>query len=643
MEKKNRADRYRLRFAVPIFVVLTVVLLCFAAVGTVTAQEDISNAQELQDIRDDLDGDYVLTDDIDASSIGNFDPIGGFDSPFTGTFDGDGHKITGLTIDRSDEFDIGLFGAVGSGGSVENVGVENVDIDGSQWVGGLVGYNQGEITDSYATGEVVADTRVGGLVGGNEGSITESYAEGDVTSVDIAGGLVGNNMGDIEESYAEASVAGFEGTTARDMGGLVGINDGEVEDSYARGEVLGDRFLGGLVGASDGDIVGSYATGEVVGDEDTGGLVGDLNFGETGAVLRDSYWDEDTTTQTDSFGTESGSPTVQNVEGLQTDEMQGDVAETNMDEFDFTTTWRTVTNPDGYPVLAWQVGADDEPAPVNFGVTIDSTNSPVSEGETLTVDTTVENTGDESGTQTVSLTVGGTVRDPVDVTLDGGSSTTETLGWTTGDGDVGDYTATVGSEDDSDTTQVTVESTDTSLISINNPDTVLTDGEFDFTVEMTDSSVGEVAVESSDFGVNLSVVDDAGDSIGSQTDTNVEFIDIDEETSTYTLNVDVTGGSEGDTGTITAATGGNIGDSGVAQTSSTFTVADASSSPVEGVSDALWTAVTQNDNNAGLSLADLGNAIQQYQVNPSDADVGGASITLSDLGSLIQYYQNQVA
>lgn len=67
-----------------------------------------------------------------------------------------------------------------------------------------------------------------------------------------------------------------------------------------------------------------------------------------------------------------------------------------------------------------------------------------------------------------------------------------------------------------------------------------------------------------------------------------------------------------------------------------------SSSPVDGVSDDLWTAVTQDDGSDSLSLADLGNAIQEYQKNPSDADVGGVSITLSDLGSLIQYYRTEV-
>jgi len=180
-------------------------------------------------------------------------------------------------------------------------------------------------------------------------------------------------------------------------------------------------------------------------------------------------------------------------------------------------------------------------------------------------------------------------------------------------------------------------------VSIDSPDTTQPDGEFDFTVEMAESGVGEVAVDSSDFGVELSVVGDAGDSTGAQTETSVEFTDIDEETSTYTLNVDITGGSEGDIGTVTAATGGNIDDIGVDdQDTATFSLKDTPPSPVEDVSDDLWAAVTADDEEEGLPLSDLGNAIQEYQSNTLDADVDGVSIGLSDLGLLIQYYRTEV-
>jgi PKD repeat protein len=209
----------------------------------------------------------------------------------------------------------------------------------------------------------------------------------------------------------------------------------------------------------------------------------------------------------------------------------------------------------------------------------------------------------------------------------------------------GTYTVELTVTDDdgaTDTTTGTVTVEEAPPVVIDAPSTTQPGGEFEFDVTMTESGVGEVAVESSDFDVELSVVDDAGDSIGAQTDTSVEFIDIDSETSTYTLRANVTGGTEGDTGTITAANGGNIGDSDVDQTSTTFSLADVPPSPVEGVSDELWAAVTQDDNEAGLSLADLGNAIQAYQTNPGDAEVGDVDIGLSELGSLIQYYQNEV-
>jgi len=111
-------------------------------------------------------------------------------------------------------------------------------------------------------------------------------------------------------------------------------------------------------------------------------------------------------------------------------------------------------------------------------------------------------------------------------------------------------------------------------VTIDTPQEVQPDGEFDFTVSMNNSSVGEVAVESSDFAVNLTAIDDDGDSIGAQTNTSVEFIDIDADNSTYTLNVDITGGSEGDTGTITAVTGADIGNPEVDdEVTATFSIA----------------------------------------------------------------------
>ena len=431
------------------------------AVGAVTAQEatEISDAQELQDIQDDLAGDYVLVDDIDLSTVDSFEPIGDFNQPFMGSFDGGGYTVEGLDIERVEESDVGLFGAVGSSGVVENVGVEDAFVDGEQWVGILVGYNEGTVSDTYAAGEAFADTRVGGLVGGNDGTVERSYAESEVSGVDIVGGLVGRNEGDISESYADASVAGFdlEDTEAQDLGGLVGVNLGQVSDSYATGEVLGDEFVGGLVGASDGEITRSYATAEVVGDEATGGLVGELDFddGIIEASLTDSYWDLEATAQSDAVGAEGDNSEVENVEGLDSVDMQGDAAENSMSALDFDYVWRTVTEPDGYPVLVWQV---EEVSDEGFTVEITGTNEPVVEGETLNVQADVTNTGETETTQQVVLEVDDTTVGSDEITVSGETTESVTLTWTTEIGDAGVRDVTVRTDDDSDTVGVTVES-----------------------------------------------------------------------------------------------------------------------------------------------------------------------------------------
>jgi hypothetical protein len=347
-------QKYRSRILNVMCVGVLLILFVWISGGAVAAQEEVSNAQDLQDIRNDLDDDYVLVNDVDLANINNFRPIGTEEGPFDGSFDGDGYNITGLTIERRNDEGVGLFGDTGSNAVIQNVSLTGVSVDGRQWVGSLVGFNKGVVSNSHATGEVLADRRAGGLIGGNSGKIRRSYAQGNVTSVDIFGGLVGYNEGKINESYAEVSVAGFKGINALDSGGLVGINLGEIVESYATGEVLSDEAVGGLVGSSDGIVVESYATGEVIGDNHVGGLVGNMSILQREATLRDSYWDSQKTMLPNAVGAGAGSSVVEEVEGLQTDEMQGVSAESSMSTLDFTNTWETVTNPDSYPVLAWE-------------------------------------------------------------------------------------------------------------------------------------------------------------------------------------------------------------------------------------------------------------------------------------------------
>ena len=243
---------------------------------------------------------YQLANDIAAAGTSGwnggagFVPVGTDLAPFTGSLNGAGYVINGLTIDRPTMDNVGLIGFSGSISGISNLGLVGGSVTGGAAVGGLVGVNFGSITQSHATGAVtgaVAESpSVGGLVGINDGgSITQSYATGAVTGSAygmFVGGLVGTNLGgSIMQSYATGAVTGSAGSTY--VGGLVGFNilGGSITQSYATGAVTGSAngaFVGGLVGEnSGGSITQSYATGAVTGDVYVGGLVGTNNFGSS--------------------------------------------------------------------------------------------------------------------------------------------------------------------------------------------------------------------------------------------------------------------------------------------------------------------------------------------------------------------------
>ena len=205
----------------------------------------------------------AMADDIPHAVAKGWEPIGGVRSEYTATFEGNGHTITGLYINRPNTGEVGLFGVVYHG-AICNVGLEDISVAGNAYVGGLVGINHGDITSNYATGDVIGFEYVGGLVGQNFGDITSSYATSNVAGFDYVGGLVGDYVG-----------------------GLVGINHGDITSSYATGDVTGLDYVGGLVGEdSGGTLVACYATGTVRGSDRVGGLVGE----DTGTIT-DSYYD----------------------------------------------------------------------------------------------------------------------------------------------------------------------------------------------------------------------------------------------------------------------------------------------------------------------------------------------------------------
>ena len=210
----------------------------------------IKTADDLQALKDNLSGKYILMNDIDLSGY-NWTAIGTKTNPFSGELNGNVNVIKNLQVDDAAGNGIGLFGVI-DGANVSNVGLENADINVQNAVGILAGAAEASIiTNCYSTGSV----RGAGWVGGLIGQIT--------------------NATTINNCFSTANVTG----TSSQIGGLVGrLDSSSVSNSYAEGSVLGKIFVGGLIGNSVGisNISFSYALGDVKADDNVGGLLGYL-------------------------------------------------------------------------------------------------------------------------------------------------------------------------------------------------------------------------------------------------------------------------------------------------------------------------------------------------------------------------------
>ena len=164
----------------------------------------------------------TLTGDITLT--GEWTPIGNYENRYTGTFDGNGHTITGLTVNQKERGNVGLIGYLGSGGKVQNLTLENVNLNGNLYVGGVVGYsNNGTVTACTASGSINGKEYVGGIVGSNYlGTVTASYnTSSTVNGSYLVGGVVGQNNKGIVTACYNASGSIYGEVT---VGGVVGDN-----------------------------------------------------------------------------------------------------------------------------------------------------------------------------------------------------------------------------------------------------------------------------------------------------------------------------------------------------------------------------------------------------------------------------------
>ena len=230
------------------------------------------------DMKIDEDGTVTNGAVTNQKELREWTPIGTNSSRYSGTFDGDGHTISGLYIDSTADYQ-GLFGYVDTGGTVKDLGVSG-SVSGNNYVGGVVGYNSGHVKNCYNTGSVSGNS-VGGVVGYNSGSVTNCYNIGDVSGSKYVGGVVGYNYsgGSVTNSYNTGAVSG-----GADVGGVVGLNSGNVENCYNTGTVSGpdsgtSNYVGGVVGQNHGSVTNCYNTGTVSGPDSgtsnyVGGVVG---------------------------------------------------------------------------------------------------------------------------------------------------------------------------------------------------------------------------------------------------------------------------------------------------------------------------------------------------------------------------------
>ncbi len=355
---------------------------------------------------------FKLAADIDMAGYAGtqFKVVGTSSLPFTGVFDGNGHKIKNLNYTNTDAVNyVGLFGYT-SEATIKNVNIENANISAnSSYVGGLVAYQYyGSITNCHITGTVSTSNSstsyAGGLVGWQSyGTITNCYSTANVICSSVnayAGGLIGyQSYSTVTDSYCSGTVTASSSAYSAFAGGLVGYQfSGSAAECFSGGNVAAssessNAFAGGLAGyQSYGTVINCYCTGNVsCGTLSSsccayaGGLVGRQynsatakmqkcysigTVAATGAniykggflgyyggsgIISGCFWDKDTSNMSSAigYGTSSG------VAGKTTVLMQTLLTFTGAG-WDFSDIWRMPKN--DYPRLAWEkVGSNTDP------------------------------------------------------------------------------------------------------------------------------------------------------------------------------------------------------------------------------------------------------------------------------------------
>jgi hypothetical protein len=357
--------------------------------GTTLDPYQIATAADLillGDSPEDYDKHFLLTADLDLdphlpgrkvwtkaliapnSDAGNWSFQG---TPFSGVFDGNGHRISHLTS-RGENY-LGVFGRLEHRAEIKNLGVEDANLVSSGgYVGGLVGDNSGSVIHCYSTGAVRGSDVLGGLVGWNGGTAANCYSAAAVSGRYHVGGLAGYDYyGTVVQCFSTGAVRGtdyvggllgynYYGATAQcfstgavrghyDIGGLLGSSHfGTVADCYSTGAVQGTAYVGGLVGDNGGSVINCYSVGAVSGEDTVGGVVGDNR-----STVSQCFWDAQTSGQTPKRGGPGKTTPQMQTAGTFLDAGWDFVGETENGTEDIW--W--ILEGKGYPRLWWEIAA----------------------------------------------------------------------------------------------------------------------------------------------------------------------------------------------------------------------------------------------------------------------------------------------
>ena len=269
---------------------------------TVTSAEGLKNIAKL------VNEEWKLGINITLTPIGKDD-----NKAYTGTFDGNGKTITGLTVTTSDQY-AGLFGDIDENGTVKNVVLEDVQItsdNSSGYAGGVAGDSWGTIENCSVSGSVSGTTFAGGVVGSQwGGSITGCNSSATVKGETYVGGIAGetNSGASLTGCYATGDVTvENDGTNNSHAGGVVGYNGGgTLTACYATGSVTGSGsgtiYVGGVTGSNNLGILTAcyHAKGTVCGPGGATGGVAGRNFKDSmfgGGIITACYWGDNGQTQ----------------------------------------------------------------------------------------------------------------------------------------------------------------------------------------------------------------------------------------------------------------------------------------------------------------------------------------------------------